>query len=1030
MKINKKNIISLSLGALAIGCSKQARHTGMIEEQPSERNLYENPLGNNHENSNGKFYKNYTFYKKPTEGGNQSVYIFKNNNSNEKKVLKVGKEERVTEEIIAARFYITAGIGAPPNDFLFLSKGELEKLLPNQNSKNWHDYNLVSISEYIEGEFLSKKITLDDLSNINSIEDLTKEKQTIVKEFCEGFLMDCVLGNWDIPVGFKNTFITPDGKSYRFDNGGSLHYRALGGLKQESDLEKFSEPETFLNPNINKYGAAIYKFLSREDIIDQAKNILSKKDRLLQAVDDFFEELKSRSVNYDEKKFLEKIKSIKSLLVNRLKLMQAYILGNLIPEVIYDKRDYIKTDAYGIATKNSAAGMLNYYKDENGKIYVLLGKRRGHEYWGNFGGGSETDKEKPLVDTASREVFEESLGEVFIPKNYVKKCPSHDLISKKSEADFRPKFKNNQELSLYRMYLVEGKYTAPEKLNEKIKNSKNYCQKEYTDFMWVELNSLMDEFKKANEGWGKKTSGDDKNGVQVSAKNEKGEDIEFEIHYPLFCMLRQAPVLENLEKIVKGEKPSKTHTSGSINLSNDFTKEVNNKESKEVIDLDIYKKIKNPYAIDNQMASQVVGVSRIQAVYKAVYKRNIQEAFSKIYSYQQEMEEKKTTSLTTTEAMLKKFLNDPKAEFSKASLESLYGPYDKEMNFEESFLERLIKAFEEEKKHNDKFFVFYHACEPFIGFLLDVINMMRNYLSEESPEGIRFFRAFDDQFTAKHSEVLKSTLAIKDYGIPLDYKGNFPNLTLSVNVSLVGSHPSIADYNRSSSIKLFDRGDSVNAPDKTWLLQNALEAIGMGSYLGLLQSLFDKYFGKNLSNGRLIQIFVDPHTLDSISYGCIPGGYPIFDATGDDIQEKMDKNKLSEILANIKTNNTKIKVDGQIIPLEYLQARLYLNPEFFSDSKNVFVKSYWREDVAPEYQKELSRLGQNMMTDYLQKFFKPNDGMVFNNRNPLAESYQHFYESENGENTYLARELRNKTTESPIKNDSDILLQSEEMFYI
>jgi len=56
----------------------------------------------------------------------------------------------------------------------------------------------------------------------------------VVNKLKENFVADAILGNWDV-VGLSkdNVMLGKDGKTYRIDNGGSLRYRAQGGLKKD-----------------------------------------------------------------------------------------------------------------------------------------------------------------------------------------------------------------------------------------------------------------------------------------------------------------------------------------------------------------------------------------------------------------------------------------------------------------------------------------------------------------------------------------------------------------------------------------------------------------------------------------------------------------------------------------------------------------------------------------------------------------------------------------------------------------------------
>lgn len=90
------------------------------------------------------------------------------------------------------------------------------------------------------------------------------------------FLVDCLLGNWDV-VGMEcdNVVYTSDG-CYRVDVGGSLAYRAQGQLKSEWG-EQVTEIDNMRNPEINPTAAKVFGHLTDKDLYDQFKFIDDKR---------------------------------------------------------------------------------------------------------------------------------------------------------------------------------------------------------------------------------------------------------------------------------------------------------------------------------------------------------------------------------------------------------------------------------------------------------------------------------------------------------------------------------------------------------------------------------------------------------------------------------------------------------------------------------------------------------------------------------------------------------------------------------
>ncbi len=455
----------------------------------------------------------------PEGGGNQAVFILQDSQTNKKFILKILDEPRLKEEILAGRLYKALGVNVPANRAFYVDKSSLSQEILNQLMKNkalnlQAPQILVSLSEFIEGQELAKELPKDTLNNANKLSDLAEGQQTILKQIQLGFVADCFLGNWDITAGFKNIMVTQNGKVYRFDNGGALRYRALGSPKSQQDLDTVAEITSLRDPKANPDGAVLFKFVTDQEIKEQINFVLSKEDKLFKAFEELQQELgldkkdvqslkpntgepkedffKREATEFKQVKKAEAENSkdervLKSLLLKRLQSLAVYSRGVLLPKSIYEKFEYIiATDAAGIANYNSSAGMLNYM-ERDGQFYVLLGKRVRHEYWGNFGGGSDPADEQTLSETAAREVREESSGMINIAPQDLRKYPSHDLVSKMHESDFRPQFASNDTVKLFRMYMVPGAYVEPANLKDK----------EYTAYMWVNLKDLMTEVCKA-----------------------------------------------------------------------------------------------------------------------------------------------------------------------------------------------------------------------------------------------------------------------------------------------------------------------------------------------------------------------------------------------------------------------------------------------------------------------------------------------------------------------------------------------------
>ena len=89
------------------------------------------------------------------------------------------------------------------------------------------------------------------------------------KKAKDGFVLDAWLGNWDaVGLGGDNMMVV-GGKLVRIDNGGSLLYRAQGGLKGAAFGDKVDEVKTLLDTKTNPNAAKVFKGLTQKQIAKQ-----------------------------------------------------------------------------------------------------------------------------------------------------------------------------------------------------------------------------------------------------------------------------------------------------------------------------------------------------------------------------------------------------------------------------------------------------------------------------------------------------------------------------------------------------------------------------------------------------------------------------------------------------------------------------------------------------------------------------------------------------------------------------------------
>jgi hypothetical protein len=136
----------------------------------------------------------------------------------------------------------------------------------------------VKLAEYIAGGK-----TLGEYLGSASAAD----KQKVLAEIQKGFVADALLGNWDvIGQGSDNVLVSPDGKVWRIDNGGSLAYRAQGGKKTAEQWGSDSVPElaSMRSASINPSAAKIFGGITDDQVKEQVGALVKNRDKLLAAL--------------------------------------------------------------------------------------------------------------------------------------------------------------------------------------------------------------------------------------------------------------------------------------------------------------------------------------------------------------------------------------------------------------------------------------------------------------------------------------------------------------------------------------------------------------------------------------------------------------------------------------------------------------------------------------------------------------------------------------------------------------------------
>ncbi len=211
----------------------------------------------------------------------------------------------------------------------------------------------------------------------------------------------------------------------------------------------------------------------------------------------------------------------------------------------------------------TAAGILPVAIHE-GKEMVLVALRDDGLGWCNFGGASDA-KEEEIHFTASRETLEESMGVYALHPRIFKKYFSHAIYNPAAALEARntPTFlaeKKIPKILLYRMYITPVEYVSASVFKEKLELATEAHHKEYTDFVWIPLEDLI-EVIHGNTTFSTVLSKIRKDTTEASltAPSPEGEgtaspqNILFE---PFFEMLKASPVQDHLKDLLKREDPS------------------------------------------------------------------------------------------------------------------------------------------------------------------------------------------------------------------------------------------------------------------------------------------------------------------------------------------------------------------------------------------------------------------------------------------------------------------------------------------
>lgn len=178
----------------------------------------------------------------PQKGSNPGG-LFQDTQTGTQWYVKFPPLEQARNEILAARLYAAAGIDVP-------------------------DLRLVTINGQ---PALASKI----------IDGLSKGTPTQLAKAAPGYTVDAWLANWDV-VGLNyDNLLLRGGVPLRIDVGGSLRFRAQGGLKGAAWGDEVLEIDSLRNPVTNTQSAKVFGKISDADLEDGARKVLAVPEQTI-----------------------------------------------------------------------------------------------------------------------------------------------------------------------------------------------------------------------------------------------------------------------------------------------------------------------------------------------------------------------------------------------------------------------------------------------------------------------------------------------------------------------------------------------------------------------------------------------------------------------------------------------------------------------------------------------------------------------------------------------------------------------------
>jgi 8-oxo-dGTP pyrophosphatase MutT (NUDIX family) len=306
--------------------------------------------------------------------------------------LRYHKDQRYSQErMLAEKLYAVLGVPTPP--FIIVSN---VTCLPKE---------LQILAKYMPYVKIQPLVIKNNATN--------DDAQGRIAYFQSHYVTDAFLGNVDAGSG-KHEVVYSAGQFYRVDIGSALQTIGSPSIKVKSK-KKSERWDPYLLPEmkiLQRNNKEIYGTVSDTRVTTQARIILSKAAELAEA----FEEIATALMFGADMR-----KELANMLARRLQLLQMLVSPGTA----------FRADASRPVSSLTAAGMF-ITCTLNGTPQVLLGARKSshvdsNNTWVTLGGKSELSDDTSLLQTANREIYEETTGLLNILAPLME-APFHDLV--------------------------------------------------------------------------------------------------------------------------------------------------------------------------------------------------------------------------------------------------------------------------------------------------------------------------------------------------------------------------------------------------------------------------------------------------------------------------------------------------------------------------------------------------------------------------------------------------------------------------